>query len=388
MPYEITLNHLPAGYAGSCGRAGDEIDLVFREFTSTEDGQHFISRLEGATIEILEKISPDAGIAASQTNHLLAVIRSDKTATVYWNELSPTLEVRPKSDVKKGETVFLDHILDVERVKFPSSVIPDENVCIVYVFSSGWRKGLFFDYGPIQLEERRRPRDYDLGLTLGYCLSKLWFQHLFAITDETWNELFKQGWFPFSHLSSQVVKNMVTRAAHAVPIDDHLQEIAAEVTKAMPAHLTAWRKVDIFTPHLEFIQRAFDRFEEGDDISAASILYPRLEGIMRMLGAVEHSGKAVTQSDLAQLASGHARIREESLLLPRRFESYLRTIYFANFEPGKIVDSVSRNTVSHGVVSTLNNKAVVIGFLILLQISSVVAITSSKAHTDQATSEQ
>ncbi len=48
MPHEIKLDYLPAGYALRGGRAGEEVELMFRGFTSFEDGELFISRLEGS----------------------------------------------------------------------------------------------------------------------------------------------------------------------------------------------------------------------------------------------------------------------------------------------------------------------------------------------------
>src|SRR5207253_7953825 len=113
-----------------------------------------------------------------------------------------------------------------------------------------------------------------------------------------------------------------------------------------------------------------------DYISAASILYPRIEGVMRSFGAVEHPGTGETQAMLSKLASGVGVIREESLLLPARFEKYLRDVYFASFKPGTIVNTASRNTVSHGVVAVtrLDRKGATIGFLILMQIVSTILV--------------
>lgn len=84
MPHIITLEYLPAGYATRSARVGDEIDIACREFTSTEDGQLFISRLEGTPTQILEKIAQPSNSAASATNSLPAIIRRDKTAKVHW----------------------------------------------------------------------------------------------------------------------------------------------------------------------------------------------------------------------------------------------------------------------------------------------------------------
>ena len=58
MPVEIDLGMPPAGYAAAPKRATDTTGLIqYREFTSTEDGQHFIQRLEGFPNDILQKVA-------------------------------------------------------------------------------------------------------------------------------------------------------------------------------------------------------------------------------------------------------------------------------------------------------------------------------------------
>lgn len=376
MPKEIVLDHLPAGYAKHGGRPNEKIDVVFREFSSTEDGQHFISRVEGTSTAILEKISGHAGVAAAVTSSLLAIIRPDRSATVYWNEFHPIVQVRAKGKTDKGDLVLLDHIMDIERVLLPEGLVPaDAGIC--YVFSFGWRKGLFFDYGPLLYGENRRARDYNLGVTLGYCYARVLFQHIFSISVEVWDEMFSQRWFPFSYLSTELVKGMTGRAAEKLPIDDQLDEISAEISKVLPTRLDDWKNDSVVSDHVEVLRHAYERFVADDYISAASILYPRIEGVMRSFGAVENPGSGATQAELAKLAAGSGAIREESLLLPARFEKYLREVYFASFKPGTIVDTASRNTVSHGVVAVtrLDRKAAAIGFLILMQIVSTILVT-------------
>ena len=56
MPYEIKLEATPAGYVGTPARAGEIAQIIFREFTSTEDGQHFITGLETGVDPILREL--------------------------------------------------------------------------------------------------------------------------------------------------------------------------------------------------------------------------------------------------------------------------------------------------------------------------------------------
>jgi hypothetical protein len=374
MPYTIKLEHVPAGYATHCAEEGEQIEVVFREFTSTEDGQRFISQLEGTPTQILEKISGSANVAASQTNSLLAIIQPNGQTKVYWNEFQPIIRIRSKKKVKAGELVYIDHIMDIERVKLPDEALaPDVAIC--YVFSFGWRKGLFFDFGPAQPGKNRVARDYDIEALLAHYFGRVLFQHLFSIEDETWNELFEQRWFLFSYLSVGTVQNMIKRARERRAIDVELDKIAEEVKTVMQDRLTEWENDEIIGPHLPFVRKAFDHFSAGDFLSSSSILYPRIEGLIRISATSASNRTRLTQKVLSKLGAGTSGtlLREQSLLLPKRFEQYLADVYFADFRPGSFSQIVSRHSVSHGVVSaeSLDRKATVVGFLILLQLFSV-----------------
>jgi hypothetical protein len=374
MPYTITFDHVPAGYSMKCAEKDEEIDVVFREFTSTEDGQLFISRLEGIPTKILEKISGSANVAASQTNSLLAIIQPSGRTKVYWNEFQPGIQIRSKQKIKAGELVYIDHIMDIERVKLPDEALaPDVAIC--YVFSFGWRKGLFFDFGPAQAGKHRVPRNYDTGALLGHYFGRVLFQHLFSIEDGTWAELFRQRWFPFSYLSVTTVQNMIKRARECRSIDVELDAIAIEVRSVLADRLAEWENDEFIKPHLPFVRKAFDHFESRDFLSASSILYPRIEGLIRISAASAKGQDRLTQKVLSKLGAGTSGtlLGELSLLLPQWFEKYLTDVYFANFKPGSLSTIVSRHSVSHGVVNaeSLDHKVTVVGFLILLQLFSV-----------------
>ena len=85
MPYEITLEAAPAGYAGTSAKANECVQIIFREFTSTEDGQHFIERLEGGVDPILRQLPTQ--VPPSNIDHMLAISWRSGRTTVYINEL-------------------------------------------------------------------------------------------------------------------------------------------------------------------------------------------------------------------------------------------------------------------------------------------------------------
>ena len=88
MSWDIDLGMPPAGYSVTGARAGEQFQLQQIESTSTEDGQHFIKRLEGLPSEILAKLPATAKISPSYVDNMLAICYSSGRATVYVNEVA------------------------------------------------------------------------------------------------------------------------------------------------------------------------------------------------------------------------------------------------------------------------------------------------------------
>jgi hypothetical protein len=152
MKIDIRLTERLAGFATAAARPGTTVPVVTREFTSSEDGAHFLQRVEGFQQSILDQV-PGCP-PPSQIDRYLVVIRPDLTATVAVNEFGCRSVARLKRDVKAGEVVRVDDILDVVRVEIDIP-IPDDSA-FVFLQSFGWRKSLFFDLMPIAEPGRTR----------------------------------------------------------------------------------------------------------------------------------------------------------------------------------------------------------------------------------------
>jgi hypothetical protein len=194
MPYKLKLDRPPAGYAVEHAYKGDRVKIVVREFTSSEDGELFVSRLEGLPSEILRLLPPDANILPSMIDHLLVIIRPDLETVVYVNECRIGVRIRAARTIQAGDYVRDDDIVDIETLRFDGVEIPVD-AGVLCVFSSGWRKGLFFDLTP--LHPAYRVGDYSLERVLGSYFAYLLNQTVFKLDESHWRLLFDQGWFPF-----------------------------------------------------------------------------------------------------------------------------------------------------------------------------------------------
>ncbi|MDO8142483.1 MAG: hypothetical protein Q6358_13365 [Candidatus Brocadiales bacterium] len=370
MPQDIVFDNLPAGYSENSARSGEKITIRLMDFVSSEDGDELITKLEELPQQILSMLHlPPPGVLPSMVHSLLVIIRKDKTATVYLNELQPVWQMRVKGSCKKGELVTSNHILDVGRMKFPDITIPPE-AGVAYVFSVGWRKGFFYDLSPLH-DDQGRCRSYDLEETIGSLYAYLLFQERFKIDDATWKVFFDQRWFPFTHLNNALIREMISHARQGWQIDDLLPKIVQNVKELLRADPLEAKKVTAFTDHLDILRTAVDRYLADDHVSAASILYPRIEGLLRSFLRAAGYTVTPTTKTLSKVAVEHHEANRitNSLLLPAKFHQYLDDVYFAHFTPGSSPD-VGRHSVAHGEarMADFTLKATTLAFLLVYQL--------------------
>jgi hypothetical protein len=370
MQYQVILDNVPMGYATTSGRAGDPIEISVRGFVSSEDGDAFIKLLEGFPQELISKAPPGKSIPPSMVDHLLAIVRGDKTVYVYVNELNIIAHMKPKRTIKKGEKVSTRDIADIERGILKDITIPIDTG-VVLLLSQGWRKGLYYDFWPIN-PSNPTPRAYDLEIIIGQMLGYLLFQHLFTLVDDDWTKLFEQQWFPFISLDPVTIEKIISYAKNNWLIDDLLPSIASEVSSKTDLMIARWKANPYFSDHLSILETAIERYQKHDYISCVAALFPRIEGVMRSHHLSKSSPDKMQQADLSKsaIASIPAERQSSSLLLPAKFENYLTRIYFKNFDPAK-PRGASRHTVGHGVApeAEFNMKNATLAILILDQLA-------------------
>ena len=340
MFVEIDLGNPPAGYALTSGRPDEHFNVQFREFTSTEDGQHFIQRLEGLPNDILQRLPSQ--IIPSQIDHMLAICRRDGKAAVCVNKLEPHALVRSARSIKAGAAVTKDDLADVERFEI-GVPIPDD-AGFLFVFSIGWRKGLFYDFGPIYGPDPQ-PRQYDVAAVLAQAYCHVLFQERFSISDTEWDSLFESQWFPFIGLRHETINDLLNHVRSGWEPDEKLDDIISEIKERLPQMLDSWCKHSSFLPHIEILEHAVQRFQNDDFVSCTGLLFPRIEGILRThhtsLGIQERlSAKNLIKSALASKIE-----KDKSLLLPHRFNKYLQDVYFADFNPNDQDIGISRHSI-------------------------------------------
>ena len=365
MPFEVDLEGPPSGYARTYARAGESVEVCFREFTSTEDGQHFIQLLEGIANVTLHKLpSP---VSPSQVDHLLAVYDRNGKADVYLNELELQVRMRAARPVKARQAVTKDDVIDIVGLDLDVP-IPDDRG-FLFVFSVGWRKGLFFDFGPVGRPDSPL-REYDVAAALGQAFCHILFQERFSISDDEWRALQKAKWFPFAGLRNDTIDSLINYVRAGWDLDENLDAIVAEVKERSPNMLESWQNNTSFGPHMEILQHAVQRFQEDDYISCTGLMFSRIEGILRTHHTSLGTSVRPKPKNLAESAVAAKVKNDKCLLLPRHFANYLNDVYFKDFDPSDTDIEVSRHSVGHGVADAadFNQKSAVISLLIVHQL--------------------
>ena len=386
MPYKFELDYLPGGFTLESGTAGSSINVCTLEFLTFDDGALFIERLEKTWSIFAGKIKTKSRIDVSKIGNFLAIINPNKRGIIYINELQMYYKARVKGKAKKGIEVFEDDLADILRldVKYKTdTIVFPENSAVVFLFSLGWRKALFYDYTPlIKRDNKMQKRDIDLNLLWGQYLAYIMKHQIFNLSESEWSEMFEQGWFPFTSLKTKTIGAMISLLRENKPIDMMLKDIAKEVTDNLDSMLDRWKSNKVLDNQLKFIERARERFENDDYLSAGSIIYPRIEGIIRMTDSNIKTDRKKTkkQKVLARLVKERAVYKNEySMLLPNKYYEYISQYYFKTFKslPSSDSDLLNRNLLAHGIAgfNQFNLKACILAFLIIDQLSYILYST-------------
>jgi hypothetical protein len=372
VKFDIDVGCVLAGISAKSCRKDEQVPIIRREFTSSEDGDVLVSRLEQFPSLLLNKVREqhETIIVQSSIDNMVALLRHDKTATIYINSpMKALMQVKKTCDA--GQVVYRNDIADVSELVFHDISIPD-NVGFMTLFSVGWRKGFFYDLEPLASKDVSRA--YDLGQLLGGYYAYLSFQERFKVSDSEWETLLGGGWFPFITLNNELINELLSHNREGWNVDDLLPKVQADVLGRLPEGLKSWATVEAFKPHMEFIAKAAEHYQNDDHLSCISVLILRIEGILRTFQSIQGQPEKAKQHDLAAtVLSPTANPKDPHLspLLPLRFNEYLREVYFANFDPRRTDNALSRNTVGHGVATkeNFNLKGSTLGFLILDQLS-------------------
>jgi hypothetical protein len=168
-----------------------------------------------------------------------------------------------------------------------------------------------------------------------------------------------------------LLKEIITHANQNWSIDNLLPKIEDNVLRLLDKYELIDKSIPYMSEHADMLERAIERFKAKEYISCASILYPRIEGLMRSFYRSVGYTDSITAKSLTKAVIEHHQNKRllYSLLLPEKFKHYLDNIYFAHFAPGSSPD-VGRHSIAHGEARSndFSIKSCVTGILIVYQL--------------------
>jgi hypothetical protein len=370
MPRTIRIEHLPIGVAMSHSLPGEQVTVRMKELLSSEDGGDFIARLEELS-NFFGPVLREQKVTPSRVDNLLAVVTKDREATVYCNELRLVVKVRTKKlAVQAGEYMFKDDIADVAALDLlgpdgaPVGIPADCGFALI--LSHGWRKGLLYDFSVFRADSPDRADD--LPRLFGQLYAQLLFQEVYTLTEEQWRRLTEWGWFPFICLRDQDRKRLISWSSQERVPHPVFDEICQSFQPELERKLESWKADPLFDPHMGFLGHAKDSYLRGDYLGCISVLYPRIEGVLRTLFVQENPSGRPTQGSMVENLVENQY--PHSVLLPHRFREYLIKVYFREFDQSAGSVPLSRHSVSHGIAAAQDYDFVKasLGFMTLDQV--------------------
>lgn len=152
MPKEFKLKVRPAGISLSFAVKEELVKVMTTELIGPLDSNLLVTRLEDMQSMVFEHI-PNFP-PPSQVDHLLVLINHDLTSVAYVNELEIKAKIKVNRDVDKGEPIYQKDIGDIDSIDLGVE-IPD-SVGVIVVRSLGWKKSLFYDFGPLHISQEPR----------------------------------------------------------------------------------------------------------------------------------------------------------------------------------------------------------------------------------------
>jgi len=238
-------------------------------------------------------------------------------------------------------------------------------LAVLFYFSVGWRRGLYFDFMPMQGEQLG-----NLERVFGEMYERLHFAELYSVPSNAWPQIFATGWFPFVHLVGGPFEELLGFLERDIVPAWEEKILARFDAAALHGMSREWSTVESLKEHLPFLEAGIERYLADDYLSSISNIWPRIEGILRFV----YSGPA-SRPGQARLLENSETLEKKVLLphtfLPALFADYLLKFYYRDFTlVGQEGTDLTRHSLAHGVAAAkdYDRKKALVGMLIVHQL--------------------
>jgi hypothetical protein len=368
--YEVQLKERIAGYCMSAARSGEMAQIRVSGATSTEDGDLHLKYLEGFPQTVLSMIGQE--ILPSDVKSMVVLISKDLKARVYINEvIIEGIAIVKTKKVEIGKPITRNDFSGFERIILKGISFPKDHAffCLLPL---GWDNIYVFDYSPLREGEDINV-EYDVEKVLGAYFSYLLFKSVHKLSGSVLEKILSQNWFPFYALSFSTVESIINYAKSDWDIDELLEKIEDETLFYIEERMDKWGCDHNILPFCKFLDLAVSRHKDDDFVSSSSIIYPKVEALIRFDFVKDNPGKEgrrqfmliehITQKTLNNIST-------LTTFIPDMFKRYLEECYFKEFSAVTPNNQISRHSVAHGAssIEMYDRKASLLGLLVFSQI--------------------
>lgn len=360
------------GFSAGIARGGETLPVLVKGIATSEEGDSFYKLMDGvyrSFVFPLQRELIQAGRWPDALPNFIIRQYLDGEYELIVGGYGIQAEVLSKVSAEEGSPVYLSQIGDIRRVTVPELAISGRET-VIYFLSHRWRHGIYLDFGCANSPDYKLNKaDFEIDLAQLYLT--VWFP-IFGRNDSVTSRMEHCGWFPFIAMAGDAFDKL-----YAVYRDEAEPEnkewVAVDAFDAVKLRTMAehWYTRQAIKSGREFFEKAIERFEQDDFLSCISILFPRIEGVLRQL-YLPQAGQPNIERLLERLKNEVAgSIPNWSLFRYNEFLEYLREWFFKGFNLSTGQVDLSRHSTSHGVAPSAEytKRNAVIGFLILDQIS-------------------
>ncbi len=342
---EFDLPEVMAGFAMNNARPNERVEVLVHGFFTSDDGPQlyqFLDDIYGSVLRHGTNLPPE------EIKLALVSINRGKVSMLL-NPPRMQMQVVTTRGVEAGSPVRLDDLADVVSVAFPGHQLPAEGA-LIFIFRQQWRHGLYID-----LRDLHRKKDAplvrlgDVGGLIGSLWGAVLHRDRVRMDESVLGRMAKDGWFPFTRLSTAVVKALYKQYELEWDPAEVIERVRAEIAPQVPTIVEAWANKPMFEPHMGVLRDAARLYAAGEHRAAAAMIWPKVEGVMRHIYA--GTKDRPNAHDLRRELVGRVRanVGGYTALLPESFIAYLETYYYAGFDLAKGEVPESRHAFAHGV---------------------------------------
>ncbi len=339
------------GIALEPAKPGDKARIARKGFYSEYEGDFFFTCLHEISALILGQWLMKKKFNESVISNCLIFIDRTRKADVFIN--CPTfMEVTVKEPPQKRNVIMREDISDIHNISF-SGVHLRPECGVIYIFSVGWRRGIYFDFLPINPKEPSESGN--LNLIFGACHAYLTFPEIYRYEEfpELKRKIYHAGWFPFIRILGYPFNEIYHALKNDLPISNFETKLIASFNdQSIREMCNTWITNQLFKKRESFLKKGIDEYIEKDYISAIHVLYPCIEGVLQDLSydvdLKGDSGEKLTTKLILYLKSKNPETR---LLLPDNFKEYLINSYFTKFDRKAEEIDLSRHSLAHGAAT-------------------------------------